>query len=65
MNIDRERWAEAILVEKQHGAAAPRFVAERIGQLALHGDHAGVERWREIAGRLDQLNCGDGPSRSA
>lgn len=60
MNVDRERWAEALLIEKQHGAEAPRFVAERISELALRGDQAGVHRWKEIAGKLDQLRCGEG-----
>jgi hypothetical protein len=63
MNVDRERWAEALLVQKQHGAAAPRFVVELIGELPLRADHAGVQRWREIAGGLDQLRCGDAVSK--
>lgn len=43
------------MVNRIHGARAPLHVAERIGALALAGDMAGVERWREIAERLDQL----------
>lgn len=52
---DRELWACALEVERQHGASAPVFVAARIGALALAGDSVGVETWRAIAGRLDKL----------
>ncbi|KQZ61214.1 hypothetical protein EEB18_001735 [Sphingopyxis sp. OPL5] len=52
---DRHLWACALAVEKQHGAGAPRFVAARIGALALAGDKAGVERWKAIAAKLDAL----------
>ena len=55
MTPDMERWAEALMVEKQHGDRAAAHVAERIGALALAGDAAGVQRWKEIAARLDQL----------
>ena len=43
------RWAEALAIEKLHGTAAPRFIAERIAALAQIGDYAGVERMREIS----------------
>lgn len=49
MTQDQERWAEALAIERQHGENAPRFIAERIGALALAGDMEGVERWKEIA----------------
>jgi hypothetical protein len=52
---ERERYAEALAVERIHGDQAPAFIAERIGALAMAGDQAGVQRWREIADRLDQL----------
>lgn len=55
---ERERWAEALAVQRQHGDAADHFIAERIGALALIGDEAGVARWREIAVRLDRLRAG-------
>jgi hypothetical protein len=58
MTSDQERWAEALAVERQHGNNAPGFIAERIGALALAGDMGGVERWREIATKLDQLRGG-------
>lgn len=52
---DKELWACALQVERQHGNDAPKFVAERIGALALAGDFEGVETWRTIAGKLDAL----------
>jgi hypothetical protein len=55
LSPEQERWAEALAVERQHGEDAPRFVAERIGELALAGDMKGVLRWREIASRLDEI----------
>jgi hypothetical protein len=50
-----ERWAEALLIEKTHGDDAPRWIAERIGALALDGDEDGIARFRTIAALLDQL----------
>ena len=55
MNEDRARWSEALQVERTHGDSAPAFIVERIRALALAGDEAGIERWRQIAARLDQL----------
>ena len=52
---ERHLWACALAVEKQHGARAGIFIAERIGALALAGDTAGVERWKAIAARMTQL----------
>jgi hypothetical protein len=52
---DQERWAETLRVEQIHGDHAPTYVAERISTLALEGDLDGVERWQQIASRLDQL----------
>ena len=57
----QERWAEALHVERVHGAGASRFVAERIGALALNDDSAGVERWRQIARHLQTLQVGKSP----
>lgn len=55
MTPDQERWAEALAIERLHGDRAPVWIAERIGELALAGDAAGVERFRQIAERLDEL----------
>lgn len=55
MTPDRERWAEALAIERQHGDQAHRIIAERIGALALKGDSEGIARWKAIATRLDAL----------
>ena len=55
MNIEQERWAEALAVERAHGEEAPAFIAERIGVLALDGDEKGIERWLGIAALVDAL----------
>ena len=46
---DEQRWAEAMEIERLHGDDGPRWIAERIGALALAGDEDGVERFRRIA----------------
>ena len=60
---DRELWACALEVEKARGDQAPRWIAERIGALALSGGAAGVATWRAIAGRLDHVRRRDAPCR--
>lgn len=52
-------WACALAVERQHGPRAVVFVAERIGALARQGDTVGVEMWKAIAARLDDLSHTD------
>jgi hypothetical protein len=52
---EQERWAEALAVDRQYGDQAHVHIAERIGALAVEGDMAGVQRWKQIAARLDQL----------
>lgn len=52
---DWEIWACAQAIIKQHGANAPAHVASRIGELAIDGDEAGVETWKAIAAKVDQL----------
>ncbi|WP_416463159.1 DUF6961 family protein [Sphingomonas sp. VDB2] len=52
---DWELWACAQQVVKQHRAKAPAHVATRIGELAAAGDMDGVEAWKAIAARVDQL----------
>ena len=56
MLSDWELWACANETLKQHGERAPVFVAERIGALAVAGDLAGVETWKAIAARMDELS---------
>lgn len=38
---------------------APRWVAARIAVLALAGEYAGIERFMEIADRMEKLMCPD------
>lgn len=49
------RMAEALAIQKLRGTDAARWTAERIDTLALAGQADGVERFRAIALRLDQL----------
>ena len=58
MDAAQHIWACALAIEKQHGADAPRFVAERIGALALAGDTDGIAMWKAIAVRLDAMRKG-------
>lgn len=55
MTPEQERLGEALAIERTHGEGAARYVAERIGALALAGDARGVQRFREIAAALDRL----------
>lgn len=54
---EMERWAEALAVERRYGADAQRIIADRITALSRAGDAAGVERWRQIAEKLDTLRA--------
>jgi len=62
LTFEKELWACALLVEREHGERAPLWIAERIGALALAGDAAGVERWKAIAACLDSLRRGGVPT---
>lgn len=48
-------WGAASMLLKRHGVNAPQRVAERIGELALENDAAGVALWTEIARRMDEM----------
>ena len=58
---EREMWACALLVEREHGDKAAVYIAERIGALALEDDAAGVARWKAIAEKLALLWTGERP----
>ena len=58
MTPEQERWAEALAIHRRYGAKAAEHIAERIGALVVAGDGAGIDRWKAIAGRLDQLSGG-------
>jgi hypothetical protein len=59
MTPEKELWACALLVEREHGERAPVWIATRIGELTLAGDRAGIERWTAIAAKLDQCRARD------
>jgi hypothetical protein len=56
MTRNEELLAAALWVKQAHGTAAPVFIAEQIGALALRGDAAGIERWRAIAATFQTLS---------
>jgi hypothetical protein len=55
MTPEQERWAEAAMVQRLHGDGAQAHLAERIDDLLLKGDQAGVERWGEVGARVAEL----------
>ena len=52
---DWELWACASRALQEHGPEASKLVKERIWALAEKGDIAGVQTWRAIGHRLEQL----------
>lgn len=52
---DWELRACAGAIAGEHGDRAPLVVAEHIGRLALAGDAAGIDVWKQIATRLNGL----------
>jgi hypothetical protein len=61
MTVERDIWAMALWVEKNHGGDGERFIAERIKSNAIIGAHAGVAVWRAVKERLQLLREGSGP----
>lgn len=55
MTSDDGIYAEAEAIAREHGTAAPRFVAERTVALNLVGHEEGVHRYRRIAAALDEM----------
>ena len=58
MTEEQERWAEALAIVNWQGDNARRYVAERIGALALEGSAAGVARFKNLAAKVDALLAG-------
>ncbi len=52
---ERDLWACASEVQRQHGHGGQRFAAERIIALLVARDAAGAATWRAIAARIGQL----------
>lgn len=61
MTRDKELCALAHWVENRHGADGPRYIAEKVGKFALSGEAGGVDLWRAVAERCDQLKQGGDP----
>lgn len=61
MTAEKELWACALAVEKEHGEQAAVWIAERIGALAIEGDIEGIARWKAIAEKLSLLWTGERP----
>lgn len=59
LNRDHELWAVALWVEKNHGENGPAYLAKQVERLANEGDEAGVDTWKTIAQRFDQLQYQD------
>ncbi|MBT2246892.1 hypothetical protein JQK15_25685 [Sphingobium sp. BHU LFT2] len=55
MSEDEVLLGAAIMLIKWHQARAPVMVAERIGDLAVEGDLAGVAVWQAIARHMDAI----------
>lgn len=58
MTPEQERWAEALAIERIHGADASAWIDDRIAALAEQGEAAGVRRFQEIRARLEQVVAG-------
>jgi hypothetical protein len=52
---DRELWALALKVERDHGKDGPRHIAEKIGAAAIAGEWDAVAMWKGVAAKYDQL----------
>ena len=61
---EQELWACASLVLEQRGERADEHIAQRIATLAERGDEAGVNIWRAIADRVDQLRDVQGTGKA-
>lgn len=55
MPTDHELWALALMVERDHGAGAARYIARMVVTAASINDQAGIDLWKAIAAKHDQL----------
>jgi hypothetical protein len=55
MTEDEVLLGTAMMLLKRYGDTAPLKVAERIGELAIEDDAAGVAVWKAIAARMDEI----------
>ena len=62
---DQELWGMAVWVEKTHGRRGPEFIAEQMGRFALAGEKGGMELWKDVAQRYEQLLVDQGGHQSS
>lgn len=55
LSAERELWARALQVLRQHGDKAHLHITERVGTLALAGDERAVGTWTAIAASMDRF----------
>jgi len=55
MTPQQERMAEALAIQRLHGANRPRWIAERILVLMEAGDYVGADRFTTIAAEYEKL----------
>ena len=53
---DRELWAMALHVEREHGEAGPHFISEQIERNAAAGEQGGVDLWKAVGRRYKALS---------
>jgi hypothetical protein len=49
----------ALHVEREHGTNGPRYIAAQIERNAAAGEAGGLDLWRKVARRFDQLSGTD------
>ena len=57
---DKELWALALHVERQHGDDARIFMAKMLADAMIARDQVGIDLWKAVAKRWESLRMGDG-----
>lgn len=52
---DQEIWGIALWIEKRHGNGGWLHIAQQQDRLLAEGDFDGVDLWREVGRRYDEL----------
>lgn len=52
---DRELWAMALHVEREHGEDGQAFIVAQMERNRLLGEQAGIDLWAGVARRFEQL----------
>ena len=56
MSKERELWAVALWVEKNHGDQGDLYIARRLDRLHTKGDADGVAMWWKVLERFEALS---------